>query len=84
MLGIRASPTGSHILVLLRAAPSEIWGVSNNLFRILVTRSCHDADAGVRPRETPAGYLSSLYDSMEALSGRCRVRMSCESRSKTT
>ncbi len=27
MLGIRASPTGSHVLVLLRAAPSEIWGV---------------------------------------------------------
>ena len=28
MLGIRASPLGRYILVLLRGAPSEIWAVS--------------------------------------------------------
>ncbi len=33
MLGIRASPTGAHVLVLLRAAPSEIWGVCH--YRLL-------------------------------------------------
>ena len=27
MLGIRSSPTGRYILVLLRGAPSEIWAV---------------------------------------------------------
>lgn len=29
MVGIRASPLGRYILVLLRGAPSEIWAVSN-------------------------------------------------------
>jgi hypothetical protein len=27
MLGIRASPTGRYLLILLRGAPSEIWAV---------------------------------------------------------
>lgn len=29
MLGVRASPSGRYVLVLLRAAPSEIWTVSS-------------------------------------------------------
>jgi hypothetical protein len=28
MLGIRASPSGRYLLILLRGAPSEIWAVS--------------------------------------------------------
>ena len=28
MLGIRSSPSGRYLLVLLRGAPSEIWAVS--------------------------------------------------------
>lgn len=36
MLGIRASPTGRYLLVLLRGAPSEIWAV-----RALMYLSCH-------------------------------------------
>ncbi len=30
MLGIRASPLGRYILILLRGAPSEIWAVSQH------------------------------------------------------
>lgn len=33
MLGVRASPSGRYVLVLLRAAPSEIWTVR---FRVYV------------------------------------------------
>lgn len=27
MLGVRASPTGAYILLLIKGAPSEIWMV---------------------------------------------------------
>ena len=30
MLGIRASPLGRYILILLRGAPSEIWAVRHH------------------------------------------------------
>jgi hypothetical protein len=43
MLGVRASPSGRYILVLLRAAPSEVWTVS----AVQLTRQRHSAGCPV-------------------------------------
>ena len=47
MLGIRASPLGRYILVLLRGAPSEIWAVSRPT-AALAGLSRHIASRGLR------------------------------------
>lgn len=39
MLGIRASPSGRYVLVLLRGAPSEIWAVSESDLCIIILHS---------------------------------------------
>jgi hypothetical protein len=39
MLGVRASPSGRYILVLLRAAPSEVWTV--RAFCKMAMPACH-------------------------------------------
>jgi hypothetical protein len=30
MLGIRASPSGAYVLVLLKGAPAELWAITSS------------------------------------------------------
>lgn len=54
MLGIRASPLGRYILILLRGAPSEIWLVS-------ATKHCHAASCN--PKKGRSTFPDSVEES---------------------
>jgi hypothetical protein len=56
MLGIRASPSGAYILVLLKGAPAELWalGKSGRPFRVRLVDLPFTAVEWVLPEEALA------------------------------
>lgn len=59
MLGIRASPSGRYLLILLRGAPSEIWAVRPSLPQLSLCTFCCPSVRGI--------YCSYLICSQRAL-----------------
>jgi hypothetical protein len=63
MLGIRASPSGAYVLVLLNGAPAELWAIGRSArpFRCARALLCPAAAAALlRPCPAAAGTAAQM------------------------